>query len=67
MARNLSICRINILYTYLDLEFTTSMQPDEKKQSLAVIKKEVSHRKLALDQILDSSLHLVQRSSTQVN
>ena len=42
------------------------MELSDKKLKLATIKKEVSNRKLTLDQISDASLHLVQRSSTQV-
>ena len=56
----------NLNFLFLDLEFSSSMELSEKKLKLATIKKEVSNRKLTLDQILDASLHLVQRSSTQV-
>jgi hypothetical protein len=50
-----------------DLEFNSSLDKSDKKSSLAAIKKEMALRKLSLDQILDSSLHLVQRSSAQVS
>ena len=64
---NFAILKRRLLNFFPDLEFNSTQQKSEKRTSLNSIKKEVSLRKLTLDQILDSSLHLVQRSSAQVS